>query len=57
MNLRVRMNFTADQLRFITDHLVLVTSEGARECFALHDPEAQDLLTSLPASIKRCYNK
>ena len=51
------MNFTADELKFITEYLTPVTSEGAKECFALHDPEAQDLLTSLPASIKRCYNK
>ena len=43
MNRWVRMSFTADELRFITDHLVPVTSEGARECFALHDPEAQAL--------------
>ena len=51
MNLRVRMNFTADELKFITEYLTLVTSEGARECFALHDPEAQDLCDELNARL------
>lgn len=51
MNLRVRRHFTADELRFITDHLAPVTSEGARERFALNDPEAQALCDEMNARL------